>query len=230
MTVSEIQALNVDFSKRLVCDTEAMPWHPSPSGAVWRKRLHLYGPVESGQVTSIVRYEPNSVFPEHGHPEGEEILVLEGVFSDQAGHWPAGSYLLNPEGFRHAPFSREGCVLFVKLRQYPGARRHIALQADELLWTSAAPGMRVKTLYAADGQPESMRIVALDPKAKAPLQSYPGGAEILVLSGSFQDDDGSYGPGFWVRLPPDASHRPFSLEGCRYYLKTGALPHLRRPD
>ena len=104
-----------------------MDWTPSPSGTVWRKRVHLVGPAESGQVTSVVRYEPRSTFHAHEHPDGEEILVLDGVFSDEHGDWPAGTYLLNPEGFRHAPFSREGCVLFVKLRQFPGrTREHVA--------------------------------------------------------------------------------------------------------
>ena len=57
-----------------------MPWVPSPSATVWRRRLALEGPAEAGRVTSIVRYEPNSQFHEHGHPDGEEILVLEGAW------------------------------------------------------------------------------------------------------------------------------------------------------
>ena len=101
--------------------TAKMEWTPSPSGTVWRKRLHLVGDPESGQVTSVVRFEPDAEFSVHDHPEGEEILVLEGVFSDERGDWTAGSYLSNPEGFRHHSSSSEGCLLFVKLRQY-GAR------------------------------------------------------------------------------------------------------------
>ncbi|MEL6200569.1 MAG: cupin domain-containing protein, partial [Pseudomonadota bacterium] len=68
-----------------------MDWSASPSGTVWRKRVHLVGPPESGQVTSVVRYQPDSSFPTHDHPEGEEILVLDGVFSDEHGDWPAGT-------------------------------------------------------------------------------------------------------------------------------------------
>src|SRR3970040_584472 len=99
-------AINGDLSVRVAVDTQRMEW---------------------GKVPSVVRYEPGSTFPAHDHPQGEEILVLEGVFSDEHGDWPAGAYLLNPEGFRHAPFSRQGCVLFVKLKQFPGrAREHVA--------------------------------------------------------------------------------------------------------
>src|SRR5215510_3147808 len=117
------ESINGDLDSRAAVDTSKMTWAPSPSSSVWRKRVHRVGPPESGQVTSVVRYLPHSTFPEHDHPDGEEILVLEGVFSDEHGHWPAGTYLLNPEGFHHAPFSQPGCKLFVKLRQFPGRER-----------------------------------------------------------------------------------------------------------
>jgi len=127
------EAINGNLSVRAVADTNRMEWTLSPSDSVWRKRVHLVGPPESGQVTSVVRYEPHSKFPTHDHPEGEEIFVLDGVFSDEHGNWPAGTYLLNPEGFRHTPFSVPGCLLFVKLRQFPGrTRRHIAIATDKI--------------------------------------------------------------------------------------------------
>ena len=135
----EEASLNGDLSQRLVVDTAAMEWTPSPGGHVLRKRLHRVGPPESGQVTSVVQYQPGASFPEHNHPEGEEILVLDGVFSDEHGDWPAGTYLLNPEGFSHAPLSREGCLLFVKLRQYPGTdREHVAIQTNSQSWRPIA--------------------------------------------------------------------------------------------
>ncbi len=73
--------LNADFGQRVVMDTAAMAWQASPSSTVWRKRLDLVGG-EYGRVTSVVRYDPKSSFPEHDHPEGEEILVLQGSLSD----------------------------------------------------------------------------------------------------------------------------------------------------
>jgi anti-sigma factor ChrR (cupin superfamily) len=111
-----VQSLNTDFAQRVVIRTAEMDWQASPSPTVWRKRLDLVDG-EFSRVTSVVRYAAESSFHTHGHPAGEEILVLDGVFSDEHGDYPAGSYLLNPKGFRHTPFSREGCVLFVKLFQ-----------------------------------------------------------------------------------------------------------------
>ena len=104
----EMAGVNGDMRVRATADTGAMEWTASPAGQVLRKRLHLVGEAESGQVTSLVRYLPGARFPEHDHPEGEEILVLEGTFSDHDGDAMAGTHLLNPEGHRHAPYSEPG--------------------------------------------------------------------------------------------------------------------------
>ena len=155
------EAINGHLSVRAVADTARMDWGSSPGGSVWRKRVHLVGPPESGQVTSVVRYEPKSRFPAHDHPEGEEILVLDGVFSDEHGDWPAGNYLLNPEGFRHAPFSEPGCLLFVKLRQFPGReRRHVVVDTKNLAWQpTSTSAVTQKALYQQAGFHDTRRRV-----------------------------------------------------------------------
>lgn len=221
--------LNGDMSRAARVDTAALDWQASPSAGVRRKRLHRVGGEESGQVTSIVRYEPGSKFPPHAHPEGEEILVLEGTFSDERGDWAAGSYLLSPEGHRHAPFSREGCVIFVKLRQYAGAgRRRVALDTSDLRWQPGErDGVEVKTLYRDPRFPDVTRLERWSPGAAPGVLTHEGGVEILVLEGAFEDERGRHGPGTWLRLPVGASHRPRAPEGCVLYLKSGALPLLR---
>jgi anti-sigma factor ChrR (cupin superfamily) len=223
------QSINGDLTVRVAVDTAAMEWTPSPSRTVWRKRLHLVGPAESGQVTSVVRYEPRSTFHAHGHPDGEEILVLEGVFSDERGDWPAGTYLLNPEGFRHAPFSREGCVLFVKLRQCPGSTRaHVATRTDTIAWEpTARAGVAVRKLYSQAGFVDSMRLEHWSPGARLGRVDHANGAELFVLDGSFADEGGSFGYGAWLRLPPGAAHSPSSDEGCVVYVKEGGFAYLR---
>jgi anti-sigma factor ChrR (cupin superfamily) len=218
-------SIHGDLGVRVAVDTAAMPWSASPSPTVWRKRLHRVGPVEAGQVTSIVRYDRDSAFPAHGHPDGEEILVLEGVFSDEHGDWPAGAYLTNPEGFRHAPFSRDGCVLFVKLRQFPGAdRRHVAVDTHRLRWAPGElPGIEIKPLYAQAGYPDSTRLERWAPGTTPAGLIHAGGAEILVLDGRLEDELGSHVSGAWLRLPPGASHAAHTDEGCVVYVKRGGL-------
>jgi hypothetical protein len=215
---------------RAVADTARMAWTPSPSGSVWRKRVHLVGPAESGQVTSVVRYEPRSRFPAHDHPEGEEILVLEGVFSDEHGDWPAGTFLLNPEGFRHAPFSESGCVLFVKLRQSPGReRRHIVLDTRKLAWEPGSPpAVACKPLYRQAGFSDLIRLERWAPQADLGTVCYEQGAEFFVLEGEFTDEAGAYSAGCWLRLPAGSGHHPRSASGCTLYLKRCGLPYLRQ--
>jgi anti-sigma factor ChrR (cupin superfamily) len=225
-------AINGDLSVRAVADTARMEWAPSPSGSVWRKRVHLVGPPESGQVTSVVRYEPDSRFPAHDHPDGEEILVLEGVFSDEHGDWPAGTFLLNPEGFRHTPFSRPGCVLFVKLRQLPGRkRRHVVVDTDELDWEpSASEAIAHKMLYQQAGFSDLMRLERWAAGAQPGKISYAQGVEFFVLEGEFADEAGTYAAGCWLRLPMGSEHRPRTARGCTLYVKRSGLPYLRSAD
>ena len=109
---------NTDLATRATVFSDTMAWTESPADGVWRKRLYHDGAAESGRVTSLVRFDAGSKFAAHDHPDGEEILVLSGTFSDDTGDWGAGSYLLNPNGSPHAPYTEDGCELFVHLRQY----------------------------------------------------------------------------------------------------------------
>ena len=217
--------LNSDFSLPAVVRTASMDWQPSPGTGVWRKRLELCGGVESGRVTSIVRYDAGSRFPPHEHPDGEEILVLEGTFADEHGSYPAGTFLLNPDGFRHAPRSDDGCVLLVKLRQYPGSDRgHRVVDSSTAAWQqSDTPGREVLPLYDDPGFPECMRLVRLAPGTRVPEHEHPGGEEVYVMSGSIADEQGFYEQGTWLRFPHGSRHQPFSNEGCTLYVKTGHL-------
>lgn len=222
-------AINGDLSAPVNVDTARMPWAASPSPSVWRRRMHLVGPPESGQVTSVVRYDAGSKFPPHDHPDGEEILVLDGVFSDEHGDWPAGTYLLNPEGFRHAPRSREGCTLFVKLRQYPGLERaHVVVDTNALSWQPGARAdAQVKPLYAQPGFADTMRLERWAAGAEPGRVVYPGGAELFVLEGAFEDAAGRHGAGAWLRFPVRALHAPSTADGCVLYIKEGGLKYLR---
>ena len=217
------QDLNADFGVPAKMHTNLMEWDASPSPTVWRKRLELSGPKEAGRVTSVVRYDPNSKFAEHPHPDGEEILVLDGVFSDEHGDYPAGSYLLNPEGFSHAPFSDEGCVLFVKLRQYPGDRPQIKIPTHTEDWEEIAPGVRQLALFSRDGFSDEMALVTLSDEGTVAVS---GGVEVYVIDGELKTSSETFYTGDWARWPVD---QPVTLSGnpnVKLYLKTGHLPVL----
>jgi anti-sigma factor ChrR (cupin superfamily) len=226
--VSE-ETINGDLGVRAAVATASMPWSPSPSPSVWRKRMHRVGPAESGQVTSVVRYEAGSDFPAHGHPDGEEILVLDGIFTDDRGDWPAGTYLLNPEGYRHAPSSRAGCVIFVKLRQFPGLdRKQVAIDTSSMPWLPGPfEGVETKTLYSQPGYADTMVLERWAPGTAPGPRDFPEGAELFVIEGQFSDEAGDYPAGAWLRLPRGARQMPRTVTGCTVYLKQGGHRYLR---
>lgn len=58
--------------------------------------------------------------------------MLDGYFCDWRGDHGQGALLLNPEGFEHAPHSKDGCLIFVRLRQYPGPRPQRATDSNKI--------------------------------------------------------------------------------------------------
>ena len=72
--------------------------------------LHSFGT----ESAALVRWQPGTYFNRHGHMGGEEIYVIEGTFQDEHGDYPAGTWLRNPHGSPHTPFSEEGCLIYVK--------------------------------------------------------------------------------------------------------------------
>jgi anti-sigma factor ChrR (cupin superfamily) len=225
-------SVNADFSKRVVVETAKMEWEASPSPTVWRKRLDLVGMSEQPKwLSSVVRYDAGAHFHGHPHPMGEEILVLEGVFSDEHGDYPAGMYLLNPPGFIHEPFSRDGCVLFVKLCQYTGKQRvQIHLDTNRMAWQAGGePGVSVKRLFKDPAFPERMRLEKWAAGTHRARHTHPQGVEVFVLEGAFADENSHYAKGAWLRSPPGAEHAPFTEEGCILYIKENGFPEVLSP-
>lgn len=214
--------LNLDFSKRVAMETSTLDWVASPASGVWRKPL-AREEAERGHATSVVRYDPGASFSAHNHPLGEEILVLEGVFSDETGDYPAGTYLRNPEGFRHAPFSREGCVLLVKLHQFlPGDETTVRIDTLTAPWRPGIGGLQVMPLHEFEG--EHVAMVKWPPGETFHAHSHFGGEEIFVLSGTFCDEYGRYPRYSWLRSPHLSEHTPFVEEETVIWVKTGHLP------
>ena len=215
--------LNSDFDARVVLDAHAMAWADSPQPGVQRRMLDRVGG-EVARATSLVRYAPESRFDPHEHALGEEILVLSGVFADEHGEYPAGTYLRNPPGSRHAPRSQPGCELFVKLRQFqPGDDSSVRIDTRSADFVPGlVPGLRVLPLHEFGG--EHVALVRWAPGTRFQRHTHWGGEEILVLEGVFSDEHGDYPAGSWLRSPHLSQHQPFSLQGCLIYVKVGHLP------
>ncbi|AHF01959.1 cupin [Thiomicrospira aerophila AL3] len=213
--------INMDLSQRVVVNTAEQAWLGSRADGVLRKPLEREA-AESGRTTSVVQFMPGSAFPPHRHPQGEEIFVLEGVFSDERGDYPAGSYLRNPPGSQHAPFSKEGCVLFVKLEQFqPGDSQTVAMNTQAQAWQPGHGGLKVMGLHQF-GTEHSALVWWPAGEVFQPHTHY-GGEEIFVLEGEFIDEHGRYPKGSWLRSPHASRHHPFVEQDTLIWVKTGHL-------
>lgn len=216
--------LNADFTQRMVLPPPTSEsWMPSPEPGVHRYRLDRIGD-EVARATSVVRYAAGSRFARHVHGGGEEFLVLDGTFSDERGDYPAGSYVRNPPGTAHAPFSREGCTLFVKLWQFAaGDDEPVHIDTASAPWRAGlVPGLSVMPLHEFEGV--STALVRWAPHTRFNPHSHPGGEEILVLQGVFCDEQGEYPAGTWLRSPRWSRHTPYTgSEGALIYVKVGHL-------
>lgn len=213
--------LNMDFNQRVVIHTATQDWVPSPMPGVWRKPLARED-VESGHATSIVRYDAGAQFRAHDHPKGEEILVLEGVFSDETGDYPAGTYFRNPRGFRHAPLSVDGCVLLVKLHQFQtDDTQHVVINTHREPFRPGSGNLQVLTLHQHGS--EQVALVRWPARERFQLHSHFGGEEIYVISGELKDEHGSYPQGTWIRSPHLSRHHPYVDRETLIWVKVGHL-------
>ena len=217
--------INDDFSTKAVVDTNKLIWIESPASGVERKHLDRVGN-EVARASSLVRYGRNSSFALHTHHGGEEILVLEGTFSDENGDYPAGTYLRNPPNSAHSPHSKDGCTIFVKLRQFhPEDDLTVRIDTTTANWyPGLVPGLSVMPLHEFDGV--GTALVRWAPNTIFRPHVHPGGEEIFVLEGVFHDEYGSYPAGTWIRSPRFSKHAPFTKsEGATIYVKTGHLDY-----
>ena len=217
----DFKQLNMDRSKFVVVNTSDEEWIESPSKKVLRIKLEREKP-ESGCVTSVVKYQPGASFSPHSHPFGEEIFVLEGIFSDENGHYPAGTYIRNPPGTSHSPYSKNGCTIFVKLNQFKKKdTEQVVINTNEQEWLQGHGNLKVMPLHRFST--EATALVKWPAGEKFIKHSHFGGEEIFVISGVFKDEHGQYTKGTWIRSPHLSEHHPWVEEETIILVKTGHL-------
>ena len=221
--------LNADFGRRVLMRADEIAWMPSPMVGVHRRMLDRIGD-EVARATTLVRYAPGSRFSPHVHSGGEEFVVLDGVFSDEHGDFPAGSYVRNPPTSKHTPGSAPGCMIFVKLWQFdPADRTPVMIDMNKMATVRDAlrPDVSVTPLFRDDR--ESVRLEVWDAHAHVQLD-LPGGGEFLVLTGEFSDSGDRLGRHAWLRIPVEGRlDATAGSEGARVWIKTGHLLFVEPP-
>ena len=212
--------INADFSKPVVMHSDQIEWQPSPMKGVERRMLDRIGE-EVARATTIVRYAPGSHFSAHTHTGGEEFIVLDGVFQDEHGDFPAGSYVRNPPTTSHSPGSETGCTIFVKLWQFDLADRTQFSKNMEAELGAPVGGVSTAKLHEDDR--EIVTYSRLEAGATLTSEA-PGGIELLVIEGSVTGNGEVLARHDWLRLPE--GHRlsvTAGDDGAKIWMKTGHL-------
>jgi quercetin dioxygenase-like cupin family protein len=221
--------INADFNLRVVMHGATMPWVDSPVAGVQRRMLDRIGD-EVARATTIVRYAPGSKFTAHTHSGGEEFVVLDGVFQDEHGDYPAGSYIRNPPTSRHTPGSAPGCIIFVKLWQFaPDDRTHVIVDMHKMgrVGDPTRPGVAVTPLF--EDERETVQLEHWQPGAHVHLNCTDG-AELLVLAGDFTDTGERLDAMSWMRLPHGGRLAAIAgNQGAQVWIKQRHLRFVDRP-
>lgn len=215
--------INADFSKSILIHTPQVEWQASPMKGVQRRMLDRVGG-EVARATSIVSYDPNSHFSAHVHSGGEEFIVLEGVFQDEHGDYPAGSYVRNPPQSSHTPRSEKGCVIFVKLWQFdPSDKQHVVIDLKTASLEASSERADAQSAVLFKDNRETVLLEHWAPGSHIQVENS-GGAEILVLEGGFNRAGEEHGKHTWLRLPMGESLNALVGEtGATVWIKTGHL-------
>ena len=218
--------INAEFDKRVVVHSAALDWIDSPMPGVSRRPLDRVGD-EVARATTIVRYDPGSKFSPHVHTGGEEFIVLEGVFQDEHGDFPAGSYIRNPPQSSHTPGSEPGCVIFVKLWQFtPDDRIHVRLNSNFMNPVPLRNMDNVSVIPLYVDKFEDVSIHYWDASSEISMD-FPEGAEILVLDGDFIEGEDNLVKDSWLRLPLNSTMKAQTGgKGTKVWIKQNHLPYV----
>ena len=105
----QLRHLGGEQVERELVDTKSAPSHQ-----VMVPGFHVMPLMRQCNGATKVRWAPQTYFNPHRHHGGEEIFVVDGVFEDEYGRYPTGSWIRSPHMSFHQPFSKEGCTIFVK--------------------------------------------------------------------------------------------------------------------
>jgi len=220
--------VNADFSKLALVISQDSDWVCSPESGVDRIMLDRIGD-EVARATSIVRYAAGSSFARHEHAKGEEFLVLHGLFSDDQGDYPPGFYVRNPPGSGHAPYSKDGCRILVKLRQFdPEDLTRVVIDTHKAELWQAGDATESLSLHTFGNEQVCMLRIAAEQTYS--IAGDAAGTEIFVVSGTIGYEGENLPAESWLRFPAGHSADLHARDDSVLWVKRGHLPPATTAD
>ncbi|CAF0986063.1 unnamed protein product [Didymodactylos carnosus] len=180
--------LRSDLNVPYVINSNKIEYIDSPTNGVQRRMLDRIGD-EVARATTIVKFAPNKSFPHHKHGGGEEFLILDGVFSDEiSGDHSKYTYCRHGIDTEHHPWTKDGCVLLVKLRQmndrdekditFIDGQNATSWRVDEEI-----QGRSRLDLFSSEKTGETVWMEKWEPKTQFKWTVGEGGEELFILEG-----------------------------------------------
>jgi quercetin dioxygenase-like cupin family protein len=124
--VSEsLQSSEADMQpdKYYAIDTKQMPWEERFNEKLGRNlfRKNLYTDPDTGGEIRLVRYPAGVINPQHTHPCGHGMYVLEGTLVTHRGSYGPGNFVWFPEGevMEHGASSEgDATVVFITNKSF----------------------------------------------------------------------------------------------------------------
>ncbi|PKH05995.1 cupin domain-containing protein [Moritella sp. Urea-trap-13] len=217
--------INSDLTQAAKVFFNESTWVPSPLKGVSRKMLERDGEEFAATPTTpttLVVYDADSYFTNHIHTGGEEFLVLAGVFADEHGAYPVGTYKRNPVGTEHAPIVKDGCMIIVKLGQFQeGDDQDVTINtaSQAFIQDERRAAVQYQALHAF--KQETVRLERWARDSHVTLENT-GGIEVLVVDGELNHQGDVYNKYDWLRLPiGEALDITTGADDCTVWIKTG---------
>jgi anti-sigma factor ChrR (cupin superfamily) len=147
------------------------------------------------------------------------------VFQDEHGDYPEGTYLRNPAGSKHMPFSRLGCTIFVKLGRFmkdDTAQKNLQTSQQKWLPQKTNPGIKEMLLHSHQG--EKTLFIKVSPNTEFEWCHKGKGEEILIINGELHEGQHIYPKGTWLRFGEGGLRKRYTKSNeTILFMKTGHL-------
>jgi quercetin dioxygenase-like cupin family protein len=101
--------------KKQIIKSNKAEWKPLVEAGIKTDGIYVkilrFDEVTQRPPTFLLKFDAGASYPNHNHPAGEEVFVLEGEVRFGPDQLNAGDYLYTPPGAKHSVFSKTGCTM-----------------------------------------------------------------------------------------------------------------------
>ena len=222
--VSNVREINADFHVPVSVETKVVEWHASST--IGNKKCFERIERNKSRMTMLAQLPAGRPFKKFGHDEDVEFFVLSGVFSDSDGDYGAGSYVRNPAGTNHEPFTGDGCTVLFKLGQFqPLDRKRIVIDTKNspIRWLPVGePG--VSRLALHHFSEEDIYLYRIRTECWITFKHESHGLELFICEGAISVKGNRYVVGDWLRYPAGSKVKVSAIGDVCLYVKKCIFP------